>query len=195
MAPDTGGQMSKFSASAGRCCARSRPAARHRAGSDERGDGTPEAAVHGAPVARSVCPYCAVGCGQLVYHHGKLVSIEGDPRRRSPPATCARRAQPVTSCSRTPSRLDAQVKYRRPIGTAWQDLDLETAMDMIADRVWDTRERTFVEERRRQAADADHGDRAPRRRDARQRRELPDQEAVRRRPGHGVHQQPGPDMT
>ena len=40
-----------------------------------------------------------------------------------------------------------RVKYRRPFSTRWESLDLETAMDMIADRVWDTRERTFVETR------------------------------------------------
>jgi formate dehydrogenase major subunit len=39
------------------------------------------------------------------------------------------------------------VKYRRPYSTKWEDLDLETAMDMIADRVWDSRERTFVEKK------------------------------------------------
>ncbi len=92
---------------------------------------------HDAEAARSVCPYCAVGCAQLVYHKdGRLVSIEGDP------------ASPVSRGRLCPKggRLD-KVRYRRPRGTEWEDLDLETAMDMIADRVWDSRERTFEEER------------------------------------------------
>jgi formate dehydrogenase major subunit len=101
---------------------------------------------HGAQVARSVCPYCAVGCGQLVYHkEGKLVSIEGDP------------ASPISRGRLCPKGSDSfellthagretKVKYRRPYSTHWEDLDLETAMDMIAERVWESRERTFVEQ-------------------------------------------------
>lgn len=101
----------------------------------------------GAQVARSVCPYCAVGCGQLVYHKdGKLVSIEGDP------------ASPISRGRLCPKGSDSfellthagretRVKYRRPYSAQWEDLDLETAMDMIADRIWESRERTFVEQK------------------------------------------------
>jgi formate dehydrogenase major subunit len=104
----------------------------------------------GAKVARSVCPYCAVGCGQLIFHRdGKLVSIEGDP------------ASPVSRGRLCPKGSDSfellthskrltKIKYRRPFSKAWEDLDLETAMDMIADRLWDSRERTFVENREEQ---------------------------------------------
>ena len=98
-----------------------------------------------AKVARSVCPYCAVGCGQLVYHRdGKLISIEGDPE--SP--ISRGRLCPKGSASfelLTHARRETRVKYRRPYSTRWEELDLETAMDMIADRVWESRERTFVE--------------------------------------------------
>jgi formate dehydrogenase major subunit len=101
---------------------------------------------HGAEVARSICPYCAVGCGQLVYHNNnKLLSIEGDP------------ASPVSRGRLCPKGADSfellthagrqtKVKYRAPFATDWQEMELETAMDMIADRLWDSRERTFVEE-------------------------------------------------
>ncbi len=68
-------------------------------------------------------------------------------------------------------------------------------MDMIADRLWESRERTFVESRDGQTLMQTTGDRPPRRRDAGQRRELPDQEALHRRPGDGLHQQPGSNMT
>jgi formate dehydrogenase major subunit len=100
----------------------------------------------GAEVARSICPYCAVGCGQLVYHkNNKLLSIEGDP------------ASPVSRGRLCPKGADSfellthagrqtKVKYRAPFATDWQEMELETAMDMIADRLWDSRERTFVEE-------------------------------------------------
>jgi formate dehydrogenase major subunit len=99
----------------------------------------------GAHVARSVCPYCGVGCGQLVYHReGKLIAIEGDPE--SP--ISAGRLCPKGAASHQLLTHDARltkVRYRAPYATTWQDLDLETAMDMVADRVWASRERTFRE--------------------------------------------------
>jgi formate dehydrogenase major subunit len=99
----------------------------------------------GAQVARSICPYCAVGCGQQVFHKdGKLVSIEGDPE--SP--VSRGRLCPKGSASfelLTHSKRLTKVKYRRPFSTKWEDLDLAKAMEMIADRVWESRERTFVE--------------------------------------------------
>jgi formate dehydrogenase major subunit len=102
---------------------------------------------HDAQVSRSVCPYCAVGCGQLVYHKsGKLISIEGDPESPiSRGRLCPKGADSFELLTH-PNR-ETKVKYRRPYSTTWEDLDLERAMDMIADRVWDTRERTFEEKR------------------------------------------------
>jgi formate dehydrogenase major subunit len=97
-------------------------------------------------VVRSVCPYCAVGCGQRVYvKDGQVVQIEGDPdspisRGRLCPKGSASK-QLVTS----PSRVTT-VRYRRPHGTDWEDLPLDRAMDMIADRVIETRRRTWREE-------------------------------------------------
>jgi len=101
---------------------------------------------HDAQVARSVCPYCAVGCGQLVYHRdGKLVSIEGDPDSFiSRGRLCPKGSDSFELL--THANRETRIKYRRPYSTKWEDLDLETAMDRIADRVWDTRERSFVEE-------------------------------------------------
>ena len=94
-------------------------------------------------VARSVCPYCAVGCGQLVYVKDEhVVQIEGDPdspvnRGRLCPKGSASE-QLVNS-----DRRQTKVLYRRPRGTEWEELDLETAMEMVADRVADTRRRTW----------------------------------------------------
>ena len=102
---------------------------------------------HDAQVARSVCPYCAVGCGQLVYHkNGKLVSIEGDPESPISRGRLCPKGSDSFELLTHPGR-ETKVKYRRPYSTTWEDLDLETAMDMIAERVWDTRERTFEEKR------------------------------------------------
>jgi formate dehydrogenase major subunit len=95
-------------------------------------------------VVRSVCPYCAVGCGQRVFvKDERVIQIEGDPdspisRGRLCPKGSASK-QLVTSPTR-----ECRVKYRRPHGTAWEELSLDEAMDMIADRLIDTRQRTFV---------------------------------------------------
>ncbi len=94
-------------------------------------------------VVKSICPYCAVGCGQDVYvTDNRVTQIEGDydspiSRGRLCPKGAASQ-QLVNS----PSRVRT-VRYRRPYGTQWEDLDLDTALDMIADRVIDTRRRTW----------------------------------------------------
>jgi formate dehydrogenase major subunit len=99
----------------------------------------------GAAVARSICPYCAVGCGQLVFHRGnELVSIEGDPASPISAGHLCPKGAASFELLTHPNRLQ-RVKYRAPYATSWQDLDLETAMDMIADRLWASRERGFVE--------------------------------------------------
>jgi formate dehydrogenase major subunit len=119
------------------------PVYRQLTGTDRRGLGA--AAKSGRPrvartttagkVVKSVCPYCAVGCGQDVYvAGGRVTQIEGDPdspvsRGRLCPKGSAS-LQLTTGGSR-----QYGVKYRRPFGTEWEDLDLDTAMDMIAERV------------------------------------------------------------
>jgi formate dehydrogenase major subunit len=91
-------------------------------------------------VARSVCPYCAVGCGQKVFvKDEQVIQIEGDPdspvsRGRLCPKGAASK-QLVTGPGR-----ETRVKYRRPYGTRWEELSLDQAMDMIADRVLAARE-------------------------------------------------------
>jgi formate dehydrogenase major subunit len=100
----------------------------------------------GAAVARSICPYCAVGCGQLVFHRdNRLVSIEGDPASPISAGHLCPKGSASYELLTHPKRL-TRVKYRPPHATAWQELELEDAMDMIADRVWASRERGFVEE-------------------------------------------------
>jgi formate dehydrogenase major subunit len=94
-------------------------------------------------VVDSVCPYCAVGCAQHVYvKDDKVVQIEGDPdspvsRGRLCPKGAAS-LQLTTGDAR-----EYQVLYRRPRSTEWEPLALDKAMDMIADRVVDTRRRTW----------------------------------------------------
>ena len=94
-------------------------------------------------VVSSVCPYCAVGCGQLVYiKDEKITDIEGDPRSPiSNGCLCPKGAatfQLVTS----PERV-GHVLYRRPHSTRWEEIPLERAMDMVAERIKKTRDETW----------------------------------------------------
>ena len=99
----------------------------------------------GAEVTRSVCPYCGVGCGQLIFHKdNELINIEGDPDSPISRGRLCPKGANTYQLHTVDSRL-LKVRYRRPYGRDWEDLDLETAMDMVADRVWESRERTFVE--------------------------------------------------
>lgn len=92
-------------------------------------------------IAHSVCPFCAVGCAQKVYvKDGKVTQIEGNPdspisRGRLCPKGSASK-QLVTG----PQRL-TKVRYRAPYAKQWRELDLDTAMHMVADRVLDARDK------------------------------------------------------
>jgi formate dehydrogenase major subunit len=91
--------------------------------------------IEGVKVTESICPYCAVGCGQVVYSKGgELLDIEGHPRSPINQGTLCPKGSASRQLVQSPGRL-TKVRYRRPGGTEWEDLDLETALDMIADRV------------------------------------------------------------
>jgi formate dehydrogenase major subunit len=98
------------------------------------------ARIAGLKVTESVCPYCAVGCGQVVYtRNGELVDIEGNPRSPINQGTLCPKGSASRQLVQQPGRL-TKVLYRAPRATAWTELDLETAMDMIAERVIAARE-------------------------------------------------------
>jgi formate dehydrogenase major subunit len=100
----------------------------------------------GASAARSVCPYCGVGCGQLVFHRGNtIVSVEGDPDSPISEGHLCPKGAASFELLTHPARA-TQVKYRAPFATDWQVIDLETAMDMVADRVWASRDAHFIEQ-------------------------------------------------
>ena len=101
----------------------------------------------GTEVARSICPYCGVGCGQLIFHRrGRLVSVEGDPGSPISEGHLCPKGAATFELLTHPARA-TRVKYRAPYSRQWQEIDLETAMDMVADRVWASRERHFQETR------------------------------------------------
>ncbi len=94
-------------------------------------------------VTKSICPYCAVGCGQRIFvKDGEITQIEGDPDspisrgRLCPKGAASRNFVQSPIC-------EYKVKYRRPHATEWEDLDLDEAVDMIAERMIKTREETW----------------------------------------------------
>jgi formate dehydrogenase major subunit len=97
-------------------------------------------------VVQSVCPYCAVGCGQRVYvKDEKVVQIEGDPDSPISRGRLCPKGAASEGYVNSPLR-ERKVKYRRPHGTSWEELDLEQAMDMIAERLLATRAQTWEEQ-------------------------------------------------
>jgi len=94
-------------------------------------------------VVPSICPYCAVGCGQLVYvKDGEVTHIEGDLRSPISRGRLCPKGQASKSFAYSPLR-EYKVKYRRPYGTEWEELSLDDAMEMIADRIVRDRAETW----------------------------------------------------
>jgi len=119
------------------------PLALGRAARSERSERLRPRIAEADRVVKSICPYCAVGCGQNVYvKDDEVIHIEGD--RDSPISRgrlCPKGSASLSLVS-TPAR-ELKVKYRRPGGSGWESLPLETAIDMIADRLIETRARTW----------------------------------------------------
>jgi formate dehydrogenase major subunit len=91
-------------------------------------------------VAHSICPFCAVGCAQLVYvKDGEVTQIEGDPASPISRGRLCPKGAASKSLVTSPHR-ELKVKYRRPYGRRWEELPLEQALEMIADRVLEARD-------------------------------------------------------
>jgi len=100
--------------------------------------------LQGADVGVSVCPYCAVGCSQLVYHRdGKLLSIEGNYESFINGGTLCPKGSATYGLVVNPRRLTT-VKYRAPNSDHWEDKPLDWAMERIAQLVKETRDKTYV---------------------------------------------------
>jgi formate dehydrogenase major subunit len=99
----------------------------------------------GARVARSICPYCGVGCGQLIAHRdNKVIAVEGDPASPISRGHLCPKGSATYQLLTHEGRL-TKVKYRAPRAKQWTEIPLEQAMRMVAERTWETRERTFSE--------------------------------------------------
>jgi formate dehydrogenase major subunit len=97
-------------------------------------------------VGTNICPYCAVGCSQLVYaKNGRVIHIEGDPRSPINQGALCPKGAATFSLLSNPNRIST-IKYRAPYATGWEDKPLDWAMDRIADLTKQTRDETFVEE-------------------------------------------------
>lgn len=127
------------------------PVVRQLTGPDRLGMGA-AAQSSRRPVARteeadrvvdSICPFCAVGCGQRVFvKDDEVIHIEGNPDSPISRGRLCPRGSSTLDLVAGPAR-ETRVKYRRPGGTVWEELDGDTAIDMIADRVIASRERTW----------------------------------------------------
>jgi formate dehydrogenase major subunit len=103
------------------------------------------ARVRGASVTVSVCPYCAVGCSQLVYTKGgQIVDIEGNYESPINGGTLCPKGAATSGLINSPHRV-TRVKYRAPYADHWEERSLEWALERIARRVKETRDATFQE--------------------------------------------------
>lgn len=127
------------------------PVVKQLTGSDPLGRGTaaqsPQTAATTArtttadAVVKSICPYCAVGCGQNVYvADGKVTQIEGDPDSPISRGRLCPKGSASEQLVNAPNRATTML-YRRPGGTSWEKIGVEQATDMIADRVIESRSR------------------------------------------------------
>ena len=108
-------------------------------------------------VARSICPYCAVGCAQLVYvQDGEVTQIEGDPASPISRGRLCPKGSASLNYVQSPLR-EYRVKYRRRYGTRWEELSLDGAMEMIADRILAARDAGWDERNRRTMSIANLG--------------------------------------
>jgi formate dehydrogenase major subunit len=129
------------------------PVVRQLTGNDRLGLGTAARSPRSAGLVartesadrmvKSICPYCAVGCAQRIYvKDEKVIQVEGDPDSPISRGRLCPKGSATKELVTGPSR-EHKVKYRRPHGRDWEELDLDRAMDMIADRVIATRAATW----------------------------------------------------
>jgi len=104
-----------------------------------------ELRIRDAKTTPGVCPYCAVGCGTLVHTvAGEIVNIEGDPRSPLSEGTLCPKGAAIYQLHKNPNRM-TRVLHRKPGAASWDEVELDWAMDRVAQLVKKTRDETFVE--------------------------------------------------
>ncbi len=102
-----------------------------------------ELKTKGAKVTTTICPYCSVGCSILVHtKDGKIINTEGDPDSPINEGTLCPKGGSIYQMANNPTRL-AKPKYRAPGATEWKEVEWDWALDQIARKIKDTRDRTF----------------------------------------------------
>ncbi len=100
--------------------------------------------IQGAREVPSVCPYCAVGCGQVVsVRDGKIINIEGNPDSPINQGTLCPKGSAAFQLAVNPNRL-TKVRYRAPFSSEWEEKPLDWAMDRIAEKIKETRDKDFT---------------------------------------------------
>ncbi|MGH7481064.1 MAG: hypothetical protein ACRELV_02840 [Longimicrobiales bacterium] len=101
--------------------------------------------LHGARTVESVCPYCAVGCGTLIHaRDGHVVDVEGNPESPINEGTLCPKGAGIFQYTINPRRV-TKALYRRPHGGEWEEVELDWALDRIAERFIASRERSWVD--------------------------------------------------
>lgn len=99
--------------------------------------------IKNAKETTTICPYCAVGCGIMVYTSGgKVINTEGDPNHPINEGALCSKGSSVYQLINNPTRL-TRPKYRAPGSAEWKEVEWDWALDEIAKRIKDTRDRTF----------------------------------------------------
>ena len=94
----------------------------------------------------SICPFCSVGCATLIHtKNGEIVNIEGDPRSPHSEGTLCPKGAAIYQLHKNPNR-PTRVLHRRPGATSWDEVDLEWAMDRVAQLTKEGRDETFIEQ-------------------------------------------------
>jgi formate dehydrogenase major subunit len=106
-----------------------------------------ESRIRNATKVHSICPYCAVGCSQLVYiKEGRIIDIEGNPESPINEGTLCPKGANTFQLTVNPHRI-TKALYRAPFSDRWEERPLEWVMDRIAQRVKETRDSDFEESR------------------------------------------------
>ncbi len=99
--------------------------------------------IAGAKETKTICPYCSVGCGMIVHTiNGKVINVEGDPDHPINEGTLCSKGQSMYQVVNNPLRL-TKPKYRAAGASEWKDVEWDWALDEIAKRVKQTRDKTF----------------------------------------------------
>jgi formate dehydrogenase major subunit len=99
--------------------------------------------IEGAKETKTVCPYCSVGCGINVYtKDGKVIAVEGDPEHPINEGTLCPKGASIMQLVNNPTRVQKPM-YRAPGADSWKEVEWDWALDQIAKKVKDTRDRTF----------------------------------------------------